>query len=544
MEARTLQIAGMTCDHCAHSLERALGALPGIEAEVSYPTGTARVQVAEGRQWPLVADTVRHAGYHVVPALPVAETPAPGREGAGLAVVILGGGSAAFAAALRATEHGARVTIVERGTMGGTCVNVGCVPSKILIRAAQAFYDSGHPHFAGVAACVPRLVPGLLASERQERVDALRAAKYQAVIEDNPDIVYLQGEAHFVDAHTVDVRTATDVTRLRADRYLIATGASPAVPPIEGLAGTPYWTSTEALVATEVPPDMIVLGASAVALELAQAWARLGTHVTLLARHGLLSREDSMLGLELASLLRAEGMDVRTDVTLKEISWKDQIFSVDVGGVTLKAARLLVATGRSPNTRSLELAAAGVVTDARGFVAVDSKLRTSAEHIYAAGDCTTLPQFVYVAAAAGTRAAMNMVGVPAELNLAILPAVVFTDPQVATVGLTEQEAHDHGLDAEQRTLRMDQVPRALANFDTRGFIKLVAERGTGRLLGAHILAPEAGEMIQTISLALRGGMQVSDLADSLFPYLTLVEGLKLCAQTFTRDVRQLSCCAG
>jgi len=183
-----------------------------------------------------------------------------------------------------------------------------------------------------------------------------------------------------------------------------------------------------------------------------------------------------------------------------------------------------------------------VTVDAQGAIVIDAAMRSSASHIYAAGDCTDQPQFVYVAAAAGTRAAINMTGGEAALDLSAMPAVVFTDPQVATVGLTETEARAKGLEVDTRTLPLDNVPRALANFDTRGFIKLVAEAGGGRLLGVQAVTPDAGELIQ--SAALRARMTVHDLADQLFPYLTMVEGLKLCAQTFTKDVKQLSCCAG
>jgi len=165
-------------------------------------------------------------------------------------------------------------------------------------------------------------------------------------------------------------------------------------------------------------------------------------------------------------------------------------------------------------------------------------------HIYAAGDCTDQPQFVYVAAAAGTRAAINMTGGNATLDLTAMPAVVFTDPQVATVGYSEAEAHHDGIETDSRTLTLDNVPRALVNFDTRGFIKLVSEAGSGRLIGVQAVAPEAGELIQTAVLAIRNRMTVRELADQLFPYLTMVEGLKLAAQTFTKDVKQLSCCAG
>ena len=182
--------------------------------------------------------------------------------------------------------------------------------------------------------------------------------------------------------------------------------------------------------------------------------------------------------------------------------------------------------------------------DERGAIVVDACLRTHAETIYATGDCTTLPQFVYVAAAGGTRAAINMTGGHAELDLSAMPAVIFTDPQVATVGLDAQQARERGIATETRTLGLEHVPRALANFETRGFVKLIAEAGSHRLIGAQILAPEAGEMIQTAVLAIHTGMTVEALGDLLFPYLVHVEALKLCAQTFTKNVEQLSCCAG
>jgi mercuric reductase len=219
-------------------------------------------------------------------------------------------------------------------------------------------------------------------------------------------------------------------------------------------------------------------------------------------------------------------------------------FVLTMGHGELRADKLLIATGRTPNTRGLALEAAGIAVNAQGAIVIDQGMRTRTPHIYAAGDCTDQPQFVYVAAAAGTRAAINMSGGDAILDLTTMPAVVFTDPQVAKVGLSEVDAHLQGIATDSRVLPLDHVPRALANFDTRGFIKLVAESGSNRLLGVQVVAPEAGELIQSAALAIRAGMTVQDLAGQLFPYLTMVEGLKLAAQTFTTDVSKLSCCAG
>ena len=281
------------------------------------------------------------------------------------------------------------------------------------------------------------------------------------------------------------------------------------------------------------------------ALELAQAYARLGSRVTVLSRGRLLSREDPALGEGLAEALRAEGLEIVTGAEPRRVVHDGVRFRVETGQErVVEAERLLVATGRRPNTEGLGLEEAGVRTDPRGAIVVDGSLRTTAPGIYAAGDCTTLPQFVYVAAAAGSRAAEHMLGGEARLDLAVLPRVVFTDPQAAAVGLGPAEAGRQGLAVESRLLPLDQVPRALANRDTRGFVQLVAEAGSGRLLGAQVLAANAGEVIQSAALAIRQGLTVDELGGMLFPYLTMVEGLRLCAQTFTRDVTRLSCCAG
>ena len=460
-------------------------------------------------------------------------------------IAIIGSGSSAFAAAIRAAEAGAMVTIIEAGEIGGTCVNVGCVPSKIFIRAAHiAHLQSAHP-FVGLqqqAAVVDRKV---LVAQQQARVQELRVAKYEDILAANPGIHLERGYARFKDAHTLVAKKADGSEKeIVADFILIATGRSPVIPDFPSLKGTPYWTSTEALIAEKLPQHLIIYGGSVVALELAQAFLRLGSRVTLVARSTLLSKEDPEIGAALRAVLVAEGMRVLTNTAVKDMRHDGQEFQVDIGSEVLRGERLLLAIGRRPNTAHLDLEKAGVSTDVHGAIQTDDHMRTSVAHIYAAGDCTNQAQFVYVAAAAGTRAAINMTGGDAALDLSVLPAVVFTDPQVATVGLNEAQAKARGIETDSRTLTLDNVPRALANFDTHGFIKLVAEKTTGKLLGAQIVAAEGGEVIQTAAIALRAGMTIEELAGQLFPYLTMVEGIKLCAQTFTRDTKKLSCCAG
>ncbi len=461
-------------------------------------------------------------------------------------IAIVGSGSAAFAAALKAREAGFGVTLVEGADrIGGTCVNVGCVPSKILIAAARvAHLQAAHP-FAGIARNRPGIDRSVLLAQQQDRVDELRAAKYERILDSDPGISLVRGWARFVDRRTLVVDRGDDgECRIEADRTLIATGSSPFVPDIPGLAGTPYWTSTEALESETMPGHLIVLGGSVVAVEFAQAFRRLGSRVTIVARSRLLSQADPALGDGLQAIFEAEGIEVVTGTVPEAVDYVDETFIVRTTTGEIRGDRLLVATGRRPNTAGLGLEAAGVATDATGAIRVDDRLRTNVDGIHAAGDCTDLPRYVYVAAAAGSRAAICMTGGDARLDLATMPAVVFTDPQVATVGLDEAQARADGIDCESRTLVLGNVPRALVDFDERGFVKLVAERGGGRLLGCQVLAAGGGEIVQMAALAIAGGMTVADLAGRLFPYLTMAEALKLCAQTFTRDLNRLSCCAG
>ncbi|HEC18858.1 MAG TPA: mercury(II) reductase [Gammaproteobacteria bacterium] len=545
MTSFTLRINGMTCDHCATNAEEALNALPGVHATVSFAEGLAHVEAEPGVDTEQLLAAVASKGYS---ASLVEETGASTPDGgeAGLHIAIVGTGSGAFAAAIKAVEAGARVTIIEGGeVIGGTCVNIGCVPSKILIRGAHIAHLQGHHNVAGIPLNRPAIDRKAMVAQQQEWVEKLRYAKYESILESNPGITLLRGMARFQDAHTLVVSQVDGgEATLQPDRILLAVGAHPSIPPLRGLADTPFWTSTEALVAEEIPKHLIVLGGSVVALELAQAFRHLGAEVTVIARSTLLSREDPEIGAGLQQVFEEEGIQVLLHSSPEAVSHDGQQFTLAVGDREIMGDQLLVATGRQPNTAALALEKAGVQTDKRGGIMIDDHMRTNVEHIYAAGDCTNQPQFVYVAAAAGTRAARNMTGDDVALDLSVLPAVVFTEPQVATVGLSVQQAEAQGLAVDSRTLDLENVPRALANMDTRGFIKLVAEQGTGRIVGCQVLATEGGEIIQTAALAMRNRMSIQELADQLFPYLTMVEGLKLTAQTFNKDVKQLSCCAG
>ena len=320
-----------------------------------------------------------------------------------LHIAVICSGGSAMAAALKATEQGARVTLIERGTIGGTCVNIGCVPSKIMIRAAHIAQLRRESSFdKGLSPNIPVVNRPALLEQQQARVNELRESKYQSIIRDNAAITVFNGDARFMNDRTlaVSLNDGGEQT-VHFDRCFIGTGARPAKPPIPGLAETPYLTSTSALELTYIPNRLIVIGASVVALELALAFARLGSQVTVLARSRVLSKEDPAIGDTIEAAFRREGINVLRHTETIEVNHDGQRFTLKTNAGRLEAEQLLVATGRTPNTESLNLEAVGVDTEHRA-IKIDNHMQTTASGIYAAGDCTNQPQFVYVAAAGGS----------------------------------------------------------------------------------------------------------------------------------------------
>ena len=461
-------------------------------------------------------------------------------------LVILGGGSAGFAAAIKAAELGARVAIAEGATLGGTCVNVGCVPSKTLLRAADANHRRAHHGFAGIPTTDGRPDWTLVRDQKDALVAELRQAKYRDVLRSYDAITLFPERATLVSAH--EIRLA-DGRTLSAGKTVIATGSSPWAPPIPGLAESGYLDNASAMALDRLPATLVVIGASAVGLELAQMFARLGVKVTVLeVLPRVVPAEDPDIGVALGHYLRAEGLELHTGVRIERVSRAGDRYAVAFteGGAAraVGAEELLVAAGRRANTGGFGLAAAGAAVGQNGEIIVNEYLQTTNRDVYAAGDVLGGPMFVYVAAYGGAVAAENALhGNTARYDLAALPKVTFTDPAVASAGPTELEVRGRGEEPLVSVLPMAQVPRALAARDTRGFIKLLADPGTRRLLGAHILAGEAGEMITEAALAIRHRLTIDDLTSTFHPYLTLSEGIKLAALAFDKELAKLSCCA-
>ncbi|MFZ5673193.1 MAG: bifunctional organomercurial lyase/mercury(II) reductase MerBA [Pseudomonadota bacterium] len=470
---------------------------------------------------------------------------ANGRNGGAYDLVVIGAGSAGFSASITAADQGAQVALIGSGTIGGTCVNVGCVPSKTLIRAAETLHNARVAvRFAGITAEAELTDWRGTVRQKDALVSELRQAKYIDLLPAYNGIAYRDGPARLVDGG-VEV----DGTRIPTGKIIIATGARPAVPTIPGIEAVPYLTSTTALDLEELPRSLLVVGGGYIGAELAQMFARAGVKVTLVCRSRLLPDAEPEIGAALTGYFEDEGITVVSGIAYRTIRETENGVALDVArddqSTTIDADQVLLTTGRAPNIEGLGLAEHGIAVSPKGGIIVDDRMRTTRPGIYAAGDVTGRDQFVYMAAYGAKLAAKNALnGDSLCYDNSAMPAIVFTDPQVASVGLTQAAARAAGHAVRVSTIGLDQVPRALAARDTRGLIKLVADAGDGRLLGAHILAPEGADSIQTAALAIRHGLTVDDLADTIFPYLTTVEGLKLAALSFGKDVAKLSCCAG
>jgi mercuric reductase len=540
----TVAVKGMTCDHCektvAEALERA-----GLEVEsADWRRGEAKGRPTEGFTLDRAARELASTGYLLEDITGLEAPEATSADDHDYDLVVIGAGSAAFAAAITARDLGARVAIVERGTIGGTCVNIGCVPSKALLRPAELYWGAGHHPFRGIETSAGGVSLVDLVAQKDELVEELRQSKYVDLV-DIYGFDVLPGEARFTDPGTIEV----DGKPVTAAHYLVATGASPWVPPIPGLDETGYLTSTDALSLDELPRELIVVGANAIGLELGQLFLHLGSRVTFVeALDRIAPFEEPEISTVLHEHLESQGARVlASSVAVRAGRDGDRVWlelETGSGEIKVEADRLLMATGRRANTAALDLAAAGVETDRAGRVLVDDMLATSNPRIWAAGDVTPNPQFVYVAAAAGKIAAENALrSAGTKLDLRAMPRVTFTSPTIASVGKTEAEASEAGIPVMTSVLPLEAVPRALANRDTIGLIKLIADESSGELIGAHILAEGAGDVIQAAVMAITYRATVDEIAATFHPYLTMAEGLKLAAQGFTKDVKKLSCCA-
>ncbi len=467
-------------------------------------------------------------------------------ENQGYDLAVIGAGSAGFSAAITAANGGKRVALIGHGTIGGTCVNVGCVPSKAMIRAAEAVHSgTSAARFPGIEPCEHAVDWTVAIDATADLVAEMRQKKYADLLPTYEGVDYIEEGA----ARLVKGGVQVGERLIKASKIIIATGGHSVVPAIDGIDAVTVLDSAALLELSKKPASAIFIGGGYIGAELAQMTARMGVKVTLVTRSRLLSGAEPEVSDALKDAFIAEGITVLDGLSYRSVKGdgKSVTLSIEQDGksIDITAETLVVTTGRCANTDGMGLAEAGVETDKRGSIVIGDDMQTSAKGIFAAGDVSDRDQFVYMAAYGAKLASQNAVlGGDALYDNSAMPWVVFTDPQVAGVGLSEAGAIEAGFDVKTSLVPLDQVPRALAARDTRGLIKLVADRATDKLLGGTIIAPEGSDSIQTLAMALKFGMTSKALGETIFPYLTTVEGLKLAAQTFDMDVAKLSCCAG
>ncbi|MGI8946313.1 MAG: mercury(II) reductase [Thermoleophilaceae bacterium] len=534
-----LRIVGMTCSDCARRVASALTAAGACDVQVDWCAGRATVEL-DGVSTADLAHALDETKYRVERVIQPSGVAGAHDEAYEYDLAIVGSGGGAFAAAIAARGRELRVVMIERSYVGGTCVNVGCIPSKALLAAAESRHRAAHGRFPGITTDAGSVDMVQLVAAKDDIVGGLRQSKY-IDLADEYGFELLEGDARFIEGPALDV----DGRRIEAAHYLVATGAEPSAPDVPGLVDGAHLTSTTAMQLDELPASMLVIGGGYVAMEQAQLFAHLGTNVVMLVRSTLARGEEPEVSQAVREAFRAEGISVHEGITADEVRRDgDDDVVVLADGREFRAEQLLVATGRRPRTDGLGLADVGVDIGPNGDIVVDDDLSTSNPRIWAAGDVTGHPQFVYVAAKHGGLIVANAYGdAGRRIDYSALPRITFTNPTIAAAGLTEAQALEQGLDCESRVLSFEHVPRAIVGHNTNGLVKLVAERDSGRIVGAHIVGDGAGDVILAASLAVQTFMTVEQLAAGWNPYLTVGEALVLAAQSFTRDPSKLSCCA-
>jgi len=463
-------------------------------------------------------------------------------------LIILGGGAAAFAASNTANKLKKKVLMINDSKiipLGGTCVNVGCMPSKVMLHQGQEYYYSTNSKFRAVN--VKGKIDFVKAlKETREMVDIFRKNNYGDVIKNQKYVDFKEGFAKFVNANIISVGDE----KYLGKKILIATGASTFIPQIKGIEKVDYLTNVDVFKMTEKPKSIIIFGGGAIAMEFSQMFNYFGIEVTVLQRSDrVLSKYDSFIGKELRKYLEDEGVKIYTGVSVEKIKRTNNGVEFDVkikGKNNMKkivAEKVLFGSGLIPHTKDIDTGNAGIKLNEKGFVKVNKYLQTSQKHIYAVGDVNGIMAFETVAAKQGNFAVKNMFeNAKKTINYGEVPQAVFTSPEVAVVGISEEEYFKKHKTCLCRTITLDYVEKALAIKDTRGMIKMVLNHKTKEVVGVHIISPLAADIITTATYAIKNKMTIDEIRDTVHVFPTMSEMIKKVAQSFTLNLDDLSCC--
>jgi len=461
-------------------------------------------------------------------------------------LIIIGGGAGAFAAAIHANELRAKMAMVNSGLpLGGTCVNVGCVPSKTLLYAGEVLHMAKNHGIPGIELEVKNFNFQKIIQDELSLVERLRQEKYEKVLKDLKHVKHIEGRAKFISKNEIEMNDQ----KLFGEKFIITTGSTANFPPIEGIRKVGIVTHVEALSLEWQPEELIVVGAGPVGLEFAQMYARFGTNVTILQRgSSIFRRGEKELTERLSELLSEEGITIKTNVVVKrarkENGKKVLSYIVDGKQEEVSGDEILLAAGKTPNTKELKLEKAGVVIDERQAVIVNQFFQTSQPHIFAVGDVTNLPlRLEPTAGYEGTLTAENaLTGSKKSIDYNTVPYTIFTDPQLAGVGYTEDEQMKQIGVCACRTVSFTDVPKAIITRRTEGLIKMTVHPSAGQIMGVHILAPNAGDLIAEAMMLIKNKNTIDDVISSLPIFPTLSEAIKIVALSFTKDIFKLSCC--
>lgn len=457
-------------------------------------------------------------------------------------LIIIGGGAGAFASAIKANDLGAKTLMINKGLpLGGTCVNVGCVPSKTLLWAGEVMHQAKNHGIPGIDIEVKNFDFATVVQHELDLVAKLRDEKYEKVLSGLENVTHIEGKVSFVSPNEIETNGQT----YRAKKFIIAAGSTATVPSIKNIQEVGYVTHVEVLQLKQQPKELIVVGAGPVGLEFAQMYARFGTKVTILHRSSSIFRGEEELTTRLAEILTEEGVTIKTKVQVKsarkEGDKKVLVYTSEGKEEEVSTDEILLAVGKTPNTEGLHLDMAGVEIDNKQAIKVNSNFQTSQPHIYAVGDITNAPlRLEPTAGREGTLAAENVLkDTQNSIDYNSVPWTIFTDPQLAGVGFTEEEQMSRCM---CKTVSFKDVPKALIMNRTEGFIKMVVHPETKQIMGVHILAPNAGELIAEAMVLIKNKNTIDDVINSLPMFPTLSESIKIAALSFTKDVSKLSCC--
>lgn len=442
-------------------------------------------------------------------------------------IIIIGGGPGGYVAGIRAAQRGADVTVVEKDLLGGTCLNRGCIPTKALLGSVEALHKARSGQEFGFAVGGDITPDFARMMERKSAISTQLRDGIHGLLKKNK-VTLVRGEGRIVGPGAVQVETAEGIVSLEADKIIVATGSEPARLPFFDFDQPTVLTSTSALELTSIPESLLIVGAGVIGCEFASVFSELGTTITMVEMMPqMLPLEDTRLAKQFQQIFKKKGIEVLLKTKVDGIAEyaSDHITANIEGGRQITAEKMLVSIGRQPNSKGIGLETVGVETDGRGYIVVNDRLETSAPNIYAIGDINGGIMLAHVASYEGLVAVENCLGGNVERDLKVVPSCIYTLPEIASIGLTEVQAKDEGFEPITGTFRLGASGKAMAIGEAVGYIQIIADHKTDKVLGANMMGPHVTDLIHEIAVAIKNGLTVRQIGDTIHAHPTIGEAL-------------------